>query len=230
MALTKARNSTIDIDSIEQDNLTDACVGTDELQDGSVTEAKLDPGLTFDTDRIVDEAITTAKIEDGAVTSDKLADDISLFTINNALTVLDTRSSGTDGTSLTGGSYNTREFQVELNTISGASVGSNQITLPAGLYYIDASAASGPTGSTASYTERLRLYNLTTGSTAKRGLSFSHTSDDDDAVVEMKGVFSLASTSVLELQHYISTNGQAGRAVNDGEAEEYLQATIFKVG
>lgn len=48
---------------------------------------------------------------------------------------------GTHGGTFTAGAWRTRDLNTVLtNTISGASLSNNQITLPAGKYYVEASA------------------------------------------------------------------------------------------
>ena len=57
--------------------------------------------------------------------------------IDNYFHAQDQKSSNTDGGTLTGGSFITRVFNtVVTNSISGASLSSNQITLPSGTYYV----------------------------------------------------------------------------------------------
>lgn len=63
-------------------------IGTNELQDGSVTQSKLATGLVFGTDNIADGAITTAKLANSVIDSSKLEDDAVVTTkiIDKAIT------------------------------------------------------------------------------------------------------------------------------------------------
>ena len=76
------------------------------------------------------------------------------------LHVRDEKSASSDGGGTTGGSVMTRDLNtVVTNEITGASLGSNQITLPSGTYYIEAYAPG-----YACLKHRLFLYNTTDSS------------------------------------------------------------------
>ena len=99
---------------------------------------------------ITDGIITSAKIADGtivnadinasaAIASTKLSGVQGKFE-SQLFHVRDEKSSGTSGGNFSSGSYVTRTLNTSLtNEISGASLSSNQITLPSGTYYIQAS-------------------------------------------------------------------------------------------
>ena len=124
------------------------------------------------------------------------------------LHVQDQKPSGTAGGSSVVG-YNIRDLNKILVNEIGASLAANQITLPAGDYFMLASAPLWVANS--NYTQ-LRLYNVTDAAfiTKVDGTSqrVSH-----DAVANCGGRFSLSVTSTLELRQL---NGQANATVGLG--------------
>lgn len=141
----------------------------------------------------------------------------------------DTKSSGTDGgTSSTG--TNTRVLNTTVvNTISGASLASNQITLPAGTYKVEAYAPyfNGSKG-------QLYLYNTTDAAlvTGCLGTSSYSTGTGTVGISPLRGGFTIAGTKTFELRHYIesgvATNG-LGVASTSGLGEVYAVIQIEKV-
>lgn len=146
------------------------------------------------------------------------------------IVVVDQKTTGTDGGSFTNAAWRTRDLNtVKRNTIQGASLASNQITLPAGTYRIDASAPA-----CAVYNHVARLYNVTgsaelvTGSCERTNSQYAST---QRSIV--KGVFSLTTPSVLELQHYCQTTCNTtgfGQASGYAACEIYSEVTIMKIG
>lgn len=115
---------------------------------------------------------------------------------------------------------------VSANTISGASLSSNQVTLPAGTYRVRGSAPSFTVDFCKAY-----LYNVTDA-----GIQIAGTSDDtgSDTYARsfVEGRFTIAATKVFELRHYtgqVTSNG-LGKAVNQSAAgvEVYSQLEIIK--
>lgn len=118
------------------------------------------------------------------------------------------------------------------NTISGASLASNQITLPAGTYRIRASApANGVNLHTA------RLYNVTDAASAIIGTSENTTSlaatpsETTQTRSFVDGRITITATKVFELRHYcqelVATNG-LGSSVSAGGSEVYSVVEIIK--
>lgn len=149
--------------------------------------------------------------------------------------VQDQKPSGTDGGTFTSGAWRTRTLNTELvNTISGASLASNQITLPAGTYRISATApahnvnrhksvlygVSGDTG----YLMLGTSENTTNGYSSTELPTTTHSTID--------GVLTLSNASVLELRHQCSdttTGNGFGTASNFGVAEVYASVVIEKL-
>lgn len=146
--------------------------------------------------------------------------------------VRDQVGSGTGGQSLTNSIWNTRRLQtVVTNEIAGASLGSNQLTLPAGTYFIEADVVVRNTTFTAS--SQLRLRNITDAATLLLGQGNTFTWSGSGITVTgssqqtLKGRFTIAGAKVIELQNWIG-NGSGGSAVSSGEGEVYADVTIWK--
>jgi len=145
------------------------------------------------------------------------------------LHVRDQRVSGTHGGTATAGSYLTRVLNTVLtNTISGASLASNQITLPAGTYEIDASVPGFICGGF-----KAKLYNVTDGADLIIGnfgsASVPYQTGDFCTV---RGRFTLAATKALDLRMRCNvtraTDG-LGVALSYGDVEVYADAFIRKI-
>ena len=145
------------------------------------------------------------------------------------LHVRDEKSSGTDGGSSTSGSYQTRTLNtVKTNEISGASLGSNRIVLPAGTYYIQARANVRAAGK-----NKCKLYNITDSADTIIGsnqLNTSGTGEQDDSTIF--GRFTIDSTDSFEIQHRVSSNQSGdgyGIDCSFSDVEVYAEAMIWKV-
>jgi hypothetical protein len=144
------------------------------------------------------------------------------------LHVRDEQSSGADGGSFTSGAWRTRTLNTVLtNEISGASLASNQITLPAGTYYIKARA---PASEVVEHKAKLR--NTTDNSDTLIGSSASVVNFNtlDSTVI---GRFTIAGVKVFELQHRSSTTRATtgfGRSAGFSVVEVYSEVEIWKVG
>lgn len=143
------------------------------------------------------------------------------------LHVQDLKGTSEDGGEPTGGVWNQRDLNTVLtNTISGASLSGDEITLPAGEYLIKAGAPAFDTEN-----NRLRLRNITDGVTEL--LSPNHHADatSGTAQITLMGYFVLDGTKVLQLQHWPES---AGVALNFGvsitvDGERYAEVLIEKL-
>lgn len=125
------------------------------------------------------------------------------------------------------GAWRTRTLNtVVANTIPGASLSSNSVTLPAGTYRVDALAASYYVGS-----HRLRL--LVNSTQRLLGVSSWSSSLQLNSYTYLRGVITLTSTSTVTLQHRCSstsTNGFGPNSANyDGLNEVFADLMIEKV-
>ena len=144
--------------------------------------------------------------------------------------IVDQKSSGTDGGASTGGTWHTRDLNTELADPDGiVSISSNQFTLQAGSYFIEARAPSyQPTR------HKLKLYQ-TSGTAADVAFgenAYSH-SGGSTAVVTTASLscrITISTATTYEIRHYIQ-NSKAGNglgvAVSQG-VEVYCLVKIFK--
>lgn len=139
----------------------------------------------------------------------------------------DSKSSGTAAQSITGNSWTKRDLGTTVsNTLTGASVASSVITLAAGRYQIRAQA-SACFGSSYGY-QRLRLRNTSDSSTVLAGVNMATDINTVAPTLTLAGVFTLAASKTLELQHYMAVAGSAnaGGALSSGESEIYADVLI----
>jgi len=152
---------------------------------------------------------------------------------NDFFHIQDQKTSGTDGGTFTAGAWQTRVLNTELtNTITGASLSTNQITLPAGDYYVESSAIGYRVNRHAT-----RLFNTSDTATILSG--FSVNSDNTSGGMNnamLSGSFTLAAPKVLELQHQCQTTfATSGFGIDVGTTftvgnELYSDIKIWKVG
>ena len=177
---------------------------------------------------ITDGTILGDDIADGAVTIGKLNDLANPFG-KELLHVRDEKANNTSGGTATSGSFFTRTLNtVMTNEISGASLASNQITLPAGTYYIQASAPV-----YASEQHKMKLRNTTDSSDTIVGTSeYNYSPSVVQTVSFLSGRFTISAQKVFEIQHRVgsTTAGQgAGIASNYSMVEVYTDVQIWKV-
>lgn len=152
-------------------------------------------------------------------------------TSNEALHVQDQKAAGTAGGSFTNGAWRTRDLNTAVtNTITGASLATNQVTLPAGTYRIRGSAPAYQVN-----THQTRIQNITDGTTLIEGtLGYAAAATDANTVSLVGGAFTLAAQKVIELQHQCETSkATVGLGATGGVAfgtAVYGELLIEKVG
>ena len=147
------------------------------------------------------------------------------------LHVRDEKADETPGGSASGDTFNVRDLNtVVTNEISGASLTSNQITLPAGTYSIEASAPAHSVNG-----HQLRLRNITDTATELVGLSGFSGVDGASIHAFITGRFTISAEKVFELQHYArsaqATDG-LGRVATSGaktEIEIFADVRVKKI-
>ncbi len=139
----------------------------------------------------------------------------------------DTKASGGGGT-FTSGSFQTRELNTtQFNGITGCSLASNQITLAAGTYVVDAIGVASQVDQ-----HQVRWFNITDNSTVAYG--------SDEYIAGNLGLnshsqvfaaFTIAGSKVFELQHRATTTkASVGFGTNNGFGNEiYSIVSIAKV-
>jgi hypothetical protein len=146
----------------------------------------------------------------------------------NMMVVRDEKADTTGGGNSSATTVHTRTLNtVAFNNIDGASLASNQITLPAGTYYVEGMAPTFKTSGT-----RAIWYNVTDAANEIVGQNVASNSGDNTTYpAVVSGVFTITAEKDFELRHYTNsaaTNG-LGTAVSDSTVEVYSQVTIWEV-
>ena len=144
------------------------------------------------------------------------------------LHVRDEKAANTSGGTFTQAAWRTRVLNTsKTNEISGASLASNQITLPAGTYFIDAVAPGYYVGR-----HKAKLYNITDSADVILGSSEMCANGVADMTTHsfVKGRFTIAAQKVFEIQHYCTvTNADGfGLPTNIAVVESYAEVLIWK--
>lgn len=138
----------------------------------------------------------------------------------------DQKTSGTNGGTFTSGAWRTRTLNTTVtNTISGASLSSDQFTLPAGTYWIQATLVA-----RGCMLHKAKLYNVTDAADVLIGT----TEETNNAVgynthSVVHGQFTITGAKVFDLRHYCSASGTFGNAASFGVVEVYADVIVWKV-
>lgn len=141
----------------------------------------------------------------------------------------DQKAAGEDGGTFTAGAWRTRDLNtVVLNTITGASLASNQVTLPAGTYWIEASAPGNDTGGHVT-----QLYNITNSAVLLTGTAEYNSSSSTGYAVNtsrIQGLITLTGTKVIEVQHrcHVTSSGTYGMGTCADVGQAHNTYTTFK--
>lgn len=168
----------------------------------------------------------------GATYADIAADTVSATTIIAAppmLVAVEQQTAATQSGTCTAGSWFTRTLNtVRVNTISGASLASNQFTLPAGTYLIRASAPAFNVDR-----HKIRLYNVTDatdvvyGTSAYSGSAASYANDRSEIFTS----FTITGSKALRIEHRCQTT-QASNGLgveSDFATEVYTTLEITQI-
>jgi hypothetical protein len=146
----------------------------------------------------------------------------------------DVKAISTAGGTFTNGAWRTRDLQTtQINNITSASLASNQVTLPAGTYFI-----SGNAPAYSIFRHYTRFQNITDSTTAIVGtIEFTSTSNQVVTRSWIIGQFTIASSKVFEFQHRASDT-KAGDGLGTSEDNQlggvqtniYANVTIEKIG
>lgn len=189
---------------------------------GVVGDLDVDGDTTLDATEIVDLTVTNSATFQGSAEAEQ---GITVPVMH----VQDQKPSGTDGGTFTLGDWRTRDLnEVLINTITGASLSSNQITLPAGTYKISASAPAFAVNQ-----HKAKLYNITDASDTIIGTSeYNAFASPVQSRSIVSGLFTITGTKVFELQHRCSqtkTNNGLGVKSDYGIIEVYPDVFIEKI-
>ena len=138
------------------------------------------------------------------------------------------QSSGTDGGGFTTGGYVKRTLNTTVvNNITGCSIASSVITLPAGTFLVTAFAPAQEVAR-----NKLRLQNMTASTTLQVGNNNFANTTDGASIATLNTVFTLASASTIELQHRCQTTKATygfGIASSFGDVEVYASIIITRI-
>lgn len=153
----------------------------------------------------------------------------ALLAVNGYIKLEDQQTSGTNGGTLTSGSWQTRVLNTEVSdTGNDCSLSSNQATLSAGTYLVRGVAPAGPVGH-----HQLRLRNVTDGTTLLTGISTQSTAAANSGnYAEVRGIITVAAGKALELQHQCQTTSASiglGSAGSFG-TEVYAVLEFIRIG
>jgi hypothetical protein len=146
------------------------------------------------------------------------------------LHVRDEKAAATAGGGFTSGAWQTRTLNtIKTNEISGASLSSNQITLPSGTYHIIAKALAHKVNF-----NKLKLRNTTDSSDIMFGfIGMNWDNEDSEGCNFVDGRFTISAQKVIELQHRCSatraTDGFGRSESLDSSIEVFADVQIWKV-
>lgn len=194
-------------------------VVAEDIPDASETESGIiEIATQAETDAGTDDtkAITPAKLASWSVSGGEYA----IFA--------DEKANGTDGGGITTGSWQQRDLNtVRVNQISGASLSSNQFTLPAGTYYLDATASANGTNF-----NQIRLYNVTDSAAVDYGVNnYANTSSSHSTPSALKTAFTITGTKTFRIEARAGTNSAGdgmGRGNSFGNTEVFAVVYVAK--
>lgn len=140
----------------------------------------------------------------------------------------DQKTAGTNGGDFTGGAWVVRDLTTAVrNVLSGATFGSNRITLLAGTYYARWSCPASACG-----VHRSRLYNETDGAVVGYGTSEREVVGTADSSRSFgSAVFTIGAAKTLALYHQCATSAANGFGLANGYGPEiYSRLEIWQVG
>ena len=145
------------------------------------------------------------------------------------LHVRDEKSAGTGGGTFTNGAWRTRVLNtIKTNTIPGASVSSNAITLPAGTYFIDATAPAAGVN-----IHKAKLVNTSDASDVIIGTSEDCNIETFNTSSRVRGQFTIAAEKTFEIQSRcqitVADYGFGNTADLGGVIEVYTDVLITKL-
>lgn len=144
------------------------------------------------------------------------------------LHIQDQKASGNAGGTFTSGSWQTRTLNTEVTDEIGSTLSSNQFTLPAGTYYIEALLSAYQVAN-----HKAKLYNATDTADVIIGTN-GHTSSSNNVISwsHVNGRFTIAAQKTFELQHRCQTSKATdgyGLANSFSVVEIYADVKIWQI-
>jgi hypothetical protein len=184
--------------------------------DGTITGVSVGglPDGIVDTDMIAADAVTAAKVGFKGFVSYAI--------------ICDQKADTVDGGTFTSGAWQTRDLNTEIADPDGiVSISSNQFTLGAGTYLIEASAPAHDTGR-----HQTRIYNASDSSVVQYGMGeLVGTGDTVSSTSLVVGRVTITASKAFEIQHQCqSTKSSTGFGVGTdfGGVEIYTLVRIYK--
>lgn len=147
-------------------------------------------------------------------------------TSNQVAHFQDKKTSGSGGSTRTASAWTASVLQTTiLNEISGASLASNQVTLPAGTYEVRGAVSFRDAAKDA----MVRLRNITDAATIILGPRSGNSGSGDGSVSSLNAKFTIAGSKVFELQYYQTASTLGPSATSNGDAEVYADIFIRKM-
>lgn len=141
----------------------------------------------------------------------------------------DVKASGVSGGAGTGGVWADRTLNTESDPSGIVTLASNEFTLGAGKYLIDASVPA-----YASFEHKAKLVNVTDGTDDIIGTTeYSYGTDAVTTRSKIEGLLDLAGTKTFKIQHYTGSSSAdvLGRAAGIASTDEvYTTVKITKIG
>jgi len=138
------------------------------------------------------------------------------------------QANNTAGGTFTSGSYVKRTLNTTVvNNITGCSIASSVITLPAGTFAVTGFATAQECG-----TNKCRIQNMTASTTLQIGNNNFANTTDGASIATVNTVFTLASASTIELQHRCGTTKSSnglGLPSNFSDTEVYSSIIITRI-
>ena len=146
--------------------------------------------------------------------------------------ICDAKSGSSDGGGLTNGAWRTRDLNTEISDVDNiVSISSNQFTLQAGTYLIEAHAPACQCGG-----HQIRMYNATDTATVQMGSAeFARAGAHSQTESFVSARVTITGAKAFEIQHRVSvTRADYGAGVgvsgglNWGEGTVYCIVRIYK--
>jgi hypothetical protein len=139
------------------------------------------------------------------------------------------QAAGVAGGAFNNGAWRTRALNVPVIVeVSGAQLAANQMSLPSGVYVVEARAAGYSCGS-----HKARLRDITNGLDLLIGTAEASAVGSATSWSIINGRFSLASLTLVELQHQCSATRAGdgfGPAAGFAVIEVYSEVRLWKIG
>jgi hypothetical protein len=222
--------------AINSEHYTDGSIDTAHIAVNQIDETLMKDALVADFTEVVVTASDSILLGDATDSGNTKRDTVQgILDLaggafeNSFLHVADHQSTSTNGGTFTAGAERTRVLNTVLtNEIAGASLGSNQITLPSGTYYIEAIAPAYAVNA-----HRTKVRDTTGSADLLIGISaYSSSSGAGFVAGLVSGRFTLSTESVIEIQSRCAstkTSNGFGVYTGVGPNEVYSSAKIWKV-